>query len=163
MTTVNCCVNHVKIQSFFGNLKIKISLSIISTSHHRKANYNTNIYSKLSFLKVFEETGKAMAYSEPEALNVATQLSGLTSEKDLDRIITHTVNILCRPLDNNTIELYLLKFQRPTISEMPRFLKLFPNYYNLFAYRGLQVAKSLGILDKLYLVYQSQYYRMVRK
>ena len=105
---------------------------------------NTSRCGSTLLTQVFEETGSAIALSEPDAMNALTMLRGVVSDDELERVIRHSVNMLCKPISRD-IKAYVLKLTAPTMAATPYLDKLYPDAYHLFMYRdGLKVAQSLA-------------------
>lgn len=65
------------------------------------------------------------------------------SDTEHEKVVTHTINILCKPVTRRKAEHFILKPTSLTFEALPYFSRSFPNAYNLFLYRnGLQTAKS---------------------
>ena len=95
--------------------------------------------------RVFAEIKTCLSYSEPYSLNAIALLRGVVSDEERERIFTHCINLLCKPLHSKNIEAYILKPTQPTMVELPHIWKLFPHSHNLFLYReGLAVARSVA-------------------
>ena len=92
--------------------------------------------------QIFEETGKSVAISEPDALNPIGAYEGKIPQAELDKLVISAVRILCKPR-RQPVEFYALKPTVPTISAVPMFLRLFPQSKQVFMYReGMPVGKS---------------------
>ena len=99
--------------------------------------------------QVFEETGSAVTYSEPDAFNALTQLKGVVSETERKKVVQNCFNLLCKPVHYKEVKSYVLKIFGPCMVEMPYILQLFPDSHAIFMYRdGLKCSISLSKISK---------------
>lgn len=65
--------------------------------------------------------------------------------QEVDKIMKHTIYLLCKPNTKTKPEAYVIKSTPPTIAALPDLLRLFPQSYHLFLYRdGLATIKSIA-------------------
>lgn len=94
--------------------------------------------------QIYEETGRCLSLSEPDALNAIALYQDKMPQADLDKLIRNSVRIQCKPIRDREIDAYILKPTAPTINAVPMFVRIFPESKQLFMYReGLKVAQSL--------------------
>ena len=93
-------------------------------------------------LQMFEATGRAVTFSEPEVLNTLAQWQNQYSAHQFRALVKSCVILLCK-LKCSDADAYVFKMTPPTITIMPALQQLFPSAKFLFTYRnGLDVAKS---------------------
>ena len=96
--------------------------------------------------QVFEETGSAITYFEPDLSCVfAPGLKMTTSIKERIQTVRTCINIMCKPFEQRFISSYVFKFNSTVISNIPLILEVFPESIIMFLYRdGLKCSKSFA-------------------
>ena len=93
--------------------------------------------------RIFEETGRFVAVSEPQALNTLVAYRGTTDDPWLQKHARTAVRIICKPTRQGLTS-YALKLTATSISLIPMLRKLYPTAKLLFMYRNsYPVARSL--------------------
>ena len=101
---------------------------------------NTTRCGSTLLLQVFEETGSALAFSEPAVLGQLADYRSQLNDADFERLASHVMNMLCK----RQKETYVFKLTIPTMALIPHMKRLYPDVHCLFLYRdGLNVAQSL--------------------
>ena len=93
--------------------------------------------------QVFEETRKAIVFSEPDITRRLTTYRKSHSTAQFERRTRHVINILCKSRRAD-IDCFVIKFELSETTLVPYLAKLYPDAYFLFMYRhGFKVAQSL--------------------
>jgi hypothetical protein len=94
--------------------------------------------------QIYEETGRCLSLSEPDALNAIAVYKYSWPQDKLDRLVRNSVRIQCKPLRDRPMDAYVLKPTAPTVDAVSMLLRIFPDSKQIFMYReGLKVAQSL--------------------
>ena len=107
---------------------------------------NTSRCGSTLLTQVFEETGKSIAISEPDAMYAISVLMEKNPDQDFSDLCISTVRMLCKPVSPEK-NIYVIKLSQQTICLTPVLVQLFPKSKHLFMYRnGLKVAQSVAKL-----------------
>ena len=99
-------------------------------------------------VRIFENTGRCVAFSEPDALNAVAIYAGVNKweENKLHQVTKNVVRLLCKPTKKvSNVAAYVMKLTSLSIDGAPVLKEVFPEAIQLFMYRDcLKVAQSLA-------------------
>ena len=92
--------------------------------------------------RIFEETQKWIAFAEPDALNILSNMD--TSRPDFDKMVRSTMRMLCKSRKSEP-EGYMIKISAPaTLNLLRPLYRIFPLAHYAYMYRdGIKVAQSM--------------------
>lgn len=100
--------------------------------------------------QMFEQTGQCMALSEPDFLRSVESCRRQLGDKETRRLMRSAIRLQCKPINNRSIDAYVIKSMSQHVDCVPMFVELFPASKQLFMYRdGVAVTRSVLKLLKV--------------
>ena len=98
---------------------------------------NTGRCGSTLLCRIYEETGKCVAFTEPDVITRLSLKYGSMELEKFNRLAVSTVRILCKPVSSQP-SAYIIKISGPAmVHGLPPLYRLFPRSRLLFMYRDL--------------------------